>query len=592
MGLADLLKQPAKLSKKKQEEEEAQRAEATRESLINNIDYYRKLVSYWRVYPDKLIDFYCSVNPDNTFHLFFYQRMFIRILFRYKYVYATFVRAWSKSFMSVLCLMLKCILYPGAQVFSVAGGKEQSAQILSEKLDQICTLIPAMSKEIIWDTRGTRAITRQTKDSVMYTFKNGSTLRNVAASEKTRGARFHSGLMEECVGIDQDLLNEVIIPTMNVDRMINGQTDPDEVLNKSQIFITTAGYKNSYSYDKLIQLLCQMVARPKEAFVLGGSWRVPVKEGLLNKDFVKQLKLDGTFNEASFEREYESRWTGDVEAAFFQTEQFDRRRIMGYAENEFSHKISDKGYYVMGVDVGRLGCTTEVCIFKVQPSPGSSTFVKRLVNIYTFEEEHFGLQAIKLKRLFNRYKCRGAVIDGNGLGTGLVDFLTMDNFDPDTGETLWNWGVINDEDRKYKHLETENTIPNAMYVMKANQALNSEMYVYCQSQLSTGRILFLIDESTAKNRLLSQTQGQKMSQAQRAEYLMPYTQTSILRDQMANLLEEHEGMNIVLKQSSRKIKKDKFSAFIYGLYWCKMEEDKNARRKRSRISDFVFFTKH
>ena len=68
---------------------------------------------------------------------------------RHKIVYATFVRAWSKSFMSVLGLMLKCILYPGAKVFTVAGGKEQSASIVSSKIDEICTLIPAMEREII-----------------------------------------------------------------------------------------------------------------------------------------------------------------------------------------------------------------------------------------------------------------------------------------------------------------------------------------------------------------------------------------------------------------------------------------------------------
>lgn len=113
--------------------------------------------------------------------------------------------------------------------------------------------------------------------------------------------------MEECVGIDQDILNEVIVPTMNVNRMVNGETDPKEPLNKSQVFITTAGYKNTYSYEKLIQILCQAVARPKEAIVLGGSWRVPVVEGLLDRDFVTQLRLDGTFNEAAFDREYESR---------------------------------------------------------------------------------------------------------------------------------------------------------------------------------------------------------------------------------------------------------------------------------------------
>lgn len=94
---------------------------------------------------------------------------------------------------------------------------------------------------------------------------------------------------------------------MNVNRMVNGETDPEEPLNKSQVFITTAGYKNTYSYEKLIQILCQAVARPKEAIVLGGSWRVPVVEGLLDRDFVTQLRLDGTFNEAAFDREYESR---------------------------------------------------------------------------------------------------------------------------------------------------------------------------------------------------------------------------------------------------------------------------------------------
>ena len=96
--------------------------------------------------------------------------------------------------MSVMALMLKAVLYPGAKLFSVAGGKEQSAQILSSKVAEICQLIPALEKEIIWETRGTRARTSQTKDTVIYTFKNGSTLQNIVAGEKSRGLRFQSGL--------------------------------------------------------------------------------------------------------------------------------------------------------------------------------------------------------------------------------------------------------------------------------------------------------------------------------------------------------------------------------------------------------------
>ena len=39
-------------------------------------------------------------------------------------------------------------------------------------------------------------------------------------------------------------------------------------------------------------------------------------------------------------------------------------------------------------------------------------------------DEHFEAQAIKLKRLFYAYKARRIIIDGNGLGAGLLDFMT------------------------------------------------------------------------------------------------------------------------------------------------------------------------
>jgi hypothetical protein len=124
-------------------------AEATEEYVKAHIKDFRDLIAYWRVYPDRLIDYYCSLGNPYNFQLFFYQRLFLRAIFRHKYLYATFVRAWSKSFMSVMALMLKAILYPGAKLFTVAGGKEQSAGILSGKVDEICRLIPAIEKEII-----------------------------------------------------------------------------------------------------------------------------------------------------------------------------------------------------------------------------------------------------------------------------------------------------------------------------------------------------------------------------------------------------------------------------------------------------------
>jgi hypothetical protein len=58
---------------------------------------------------------------------------------------------------------------------------------------------------------------------------------------------------------------------------------------------------------------------------------------------------------------------------------------------------------------------------------------------------------------------------------------------------------------------------------------------------------------------------------------------------MMNLREENEGVNIILKQANKGIRKDKFSAFEYGLYYIKLEEDKKKKKKRFKASDWKFY---
>ena len=79
-----------------------------------------------------------------------------------------------------------------------------------------------------------------------------------------------------------------------------------------------------------------------------------------------------------------------------------------------------------------------------------------------------------------------------------------------------------------------------------------------------------------------------MTPEERAEYLKPFTLTSILKEEMMNLREENEGINIILKQANRGIRKDKFSAFEYGLYYIKQEEDRKKKKKKFKVSDYCF----
>ena len=206
--------------------------------------YLREYIAYWREYPDMFIDFLQTGEsgniPESGLKFYFYQRVFLRAAMRYKYVYFVFPRAYSKSFLSVLTLMIRCILYPRAKLFVTSGGKEQAAGIIKEKVDELCNLVPALNREL--DRRPGK--TRVSKDYCIFLFKNGSYFDNIAATEKSRGKRRHGGLVEECVGVDGKILSEVIIPTMNVSRLcMDGTMQPEETLNKSQIFVNFFGQK-------------------------------------------------------------------------------------------------------------------------------------------------------------------------------------------------------------------------------------------------------------------------------------------------------------------------------------------------------------
>ena len=280
------------------------------ERIMSCVEELRKAIAFYRYYPDLYIDFCVDCAPEkdrkNYLHLYLYQRVFLREAMRYRHFYATFPRAYSKSFLAVLVLMLRCIFYPNSHLFITTGGKEQATGIIREKAEELCKLIPGLRNEVNFE----RGKSKSSNDDFKFLFKNGSVLDVMAATQRSRGRRATGGLMEEVILIDGTLLNEVIIPTMNVDRRLpdGSRRGEEEIVNKSQIYVTTAGWKNSFAYDKLIMTLIEQITRPKgEALVAGGTWRIPVLAGLLSKNFVQQLKLDGTYNESSFDREYE-RW--------------------------------------------------------------------------------------------------------------------------------------------------------------------------------------------------------------------------------------------------------------------------------------------
>ena len=81
-----------------------------------------------------------------------------------------------------------------------------------------------------------------------------------------------------------------------------------------------------------------------------------------------------------------------------------------------------------------------------------------------------------------------------------------------------------------------------------------------------------------------------MDADKKANYFKPFVATTALRDQMLNLVEDNEGVNIILKMANRSVGKDKFSAFEYALYYIKQKEDSRKKKCGRKISDFMFFS--
>lgn len=117
------------------------------EYLSKNMEHIGDMMSIFSAYPDVFLDF---ITPtDSNFKLFFYQRLTLRAVMRYKDVYITAPRAFSKTFITILGLILQCIFMPGTKRFICAPGKGQSAQIAKEKIAEIYDRWPLIRKEVI-----------------------------------------------------------------------------------------------------------------------------------------------------------------------------------------------------------------------------------------------------------------------------------------------------------------------------------------------------------------------------------------------------------------------------------------------------------
>lgn len=549
--------------------------------LQKNFDNIGDMLSIFSAYPDIFLDF---ISPaDSSFELFFYQRITLRALMRYRDVYITAPRAFSKSFITILGLILQCIFIPGTKRFICAPNKNQSAQIAKEKIVEIYDKWPLLRREVVGgeisDTPGNFG-----KDYVTLKFRNGSQFDVVGALDSQRGGRRHGGLVDEVRDHEEGPINEVVLPLMNVSRRLPDNTVNPKEPNQERIFMTSAGVKTSFAYDLLLDVFADSIIHPDSSFCLGCDYRVPMMHGLLDKTYINKLKTSPSYNEESFAREYLSIWSGSSDESWFNFDKLQKYRKIKNPETHAKYRANAEQFYLISVDVGRLNDQTVPCVFRVNIDENGrhrATLVYIDVLGKDAESKQFSRQAIDIKKLIKAFDAKEVVIDTNGLGVGLADEMIKPQYDT-MGEYYPPYGFFNDTN--YLTIQPKEA-RKILYGIKASGSLNSQIHSNVYARITSGLVRFLIKEQEAKNALMSTAAGQKMSVYKRVKRLLPHELTSRLFDEMANLRLKVTGNKneIVLEQINPRYPKDKYSSLAYGLWRIKELEEEYVKKRRRRF---------
>lgn len=513
-----------------------------------NIDNWEYFCSYSRWFPDSFLDL--IKPPKGGLNLHLDQRIYLRVMLRFTSFYGVFPRGYGKTFDEVLASMLACIFFPEISISLSAQTKENAADLLKDKYNEILRFYPLLKNEI---DKANFA-----KGDALVVFKNGSRLDNLANAQTSKGQRRKRINMEESALIDNDTFLDALLPIVEVPRVCVGKysiVDPEE-LNQQINFFTTAGFKGSDEYQRSVDMVKDMV-NLNGKIVLGSSFWLPCWYGRgSTKSQIFQKKRDMTM--ISFAQNYESKWVGAASGALVNVNKLMNCRSL--TSPILSSKNKEDEFYI-GVDVARSQNTSNnqsfISVIKVNRTKDKTKIVSMdLVNLVNIPNiMNFTAQACVIKKYKKLYNAKNVIVDGNGLGAGLIDELLKESFDPVTKESLGCWDTINDDNTP----EVPEIAEKILYNLKAQSV---------QSKIVTN---FIDVVDSGKFRMLESRQQSDFTEKEYDDFdncVAPYLQTDCLFEEIANLKLKHlSNGGVTIEKVVNKLDKDRVSATIYVLWY-------------------------
>ena len=509
-------------------------------------------------------------------------------------------RGLGKSWLIALYCCCRAILYPGQKIIVSCETKEQSRNLIREKIvNELMNMSPNLKKEI-----NPREIKIGTNESYVK-FKNGSTITAINASENTRGKRAHILVVDEYVQIKNgfDTLTKILQPFLQVVRQPKYLQNPKyahlQEENK-QIYASSAWYADHWSYDLYKDYVEKMLIG-ESSFVCNLPYNVALKYGLMTQKRLDEIMNDPNLSEEAFLMEYSAMFYDLGEGAYIKPSDIINNRTVvkpwypptdiEYIAEKGKRNISWKEDRTSKQELRVLGCD----IALAQGDKNDNTVIhysvsipkgdKYITEVRYSEAINGGTAkaiALRLKQLYFDGDCDYIVMDIAGLGLAVLDALGEYTFDTERDIKYPPMCCFNKEDKKERCGYRE-AIP-CIYGIVANEEINNAIAVTLKASLNNHTLKFLVNEFEGEDWLNENKNFQMLEASEKVRLMYPYVQTTLTQMEIIKLQTEitRKGIKLVEFGSNRK---DRYSALAYMNLF--IREKENELKKPKNRGNFI-----
>jgi hypothetical protein len=522
-----------------------------------------------------------------------FQQILLWCMMHYNFVMYLAARGQGKTYLTALFCCVRCILFPGTKIIVSSGTLKQANEVLLKIQDDFMKQSPILRSEIEKCNIGQN-------DAYIY-FKNGSWIKTRTSSENSRSARANCIVVDEFRMVDETVINTVLRKFLTSPRQPKYLQKPEyahlQERNK-EIYMSSAYFKSSWAYKKAQSYTLNFFDDTKKYFICGLPYQISIREGLLSRSQLEDEMSEADYNELVQQMEMECLWFGDTDGSLFKFDELTARRRLRKAFPPLSFcndkitipKLYTTGKRILSIDVALMKST------KKKKNDAAAIFINDLIQVndtayqsnFVYGETFEGLKTDELgmivMKYFYEYECTDLVLDTNGIGLGVFDFITKDQLSQENGKIYKAMTCINDKDMAERcKVRDANKV---IWSVKANANFNNEICVLLRNGIQNGKINFLIPEQDADNSLKETYKGYfKMSPTEQAKLKMSYTQTTFAIYELIKLDHEVKNGNIRVKEVSG-MRKDRYSSIAYS-YWCACQLELKLKPKTQSTQSLV-----